>query len=100
MVGKSQFSLKYLLAEVLWFAAAMGLTRFLVTSNIDSMSYFFNVPNYFTILAMLTSIVAAAGFWGAAIGGLFGRMKLGARLTTYAMLLFLTLSILNIISPL
>jgi hypothetical protein len=83
MFVRPRFSLKQLLAEVLLFGSAMGLTRALLFWRI------LLSPGKLTlseVIAYLACWVAAAGCWGAAIGGLFGRMKLGGRLAAYFVL--------------
>jgi len=89
MAAKPQFSLHYLLAEVLMFGVAMGLTRWLLywtpfsaARSLSSLSIFVELT------ALMLCWTTAAGFWGAAIGGLFGAMRIGARLAAYAVLLY------------
>jgi hypothetical protein len=79
MFGKLQFSLKYLLADVLMFAMAMGLTRvwFIVTPFRSST---LNLQTEAVLAAWLLVAVLAGACWGAAFGGLFGNMKVGARI--------------------
>jgi len=83
MFARPRFSLKYLLVEVLLFGAAMGLTRALVIWPIVLS------PGQLTIVEVIAYLgcwVAVAGCCGAAIGGLFGGMKLGGRLAAYFVL--------------
>jgi len=87
MLGRLQFSLRYLLAEFLLFALAMGLTRVVLFSSDVLTLISLNVPPFIAVFAKLLLLLVTAACWGAAIGGLFGRMKSGARLAFYAALL-------------
>lgn len=66
MLGKRQFSLGYLMLEIFWVAVALGCFRAAFDSTTE--------PYAATTLFMLAGMVTA----GAAIGGLFGRMAIGA----------------------
>jgi hypothetical protein len=69
MIAKRQFSLRYLLAEVLLFALALAFTRmFFLSLNLDS---------DMGVTMRLMGLGAGLSCWGAAIGGLFGRMGVG-----------------------
>jgi len=87
-----QFSMRYLLVELLLLGVAMGLTRAVVFWPEPDLSS--NLP-YFELTGVFLCMVVAAGCWGAAIGGLFGRMKVGGRIATYAVLLWLALAIVS-----
>lgn len=91
MAMRLQFSLRYLLVELLLLAVAMGCTRALIVWPSQ-------LPDdpllYFGIIAYMLCAVVAAGCWGAAIGGLFGGMKAGGRFVAYLLLMFLMLVIL------
>jgi len=72
MLGKRQFSLGYMLLETFWIASALGITRWCyltLTSASDEPAILFPV-----------GIV----LWATAIGGLFGRMNVGAMLGVLA----------------
>jgi len=69
MNSKRQFSLRYLLLEMLWIGMALGLSRFIVAfDTADSLAPF----------AEFALGSAAFTCWGAVAGGPLGRMKLGA----------------------
>ena len=92
MIGKRQFSLRFLLVDVLLFAMAMGLTRaWLIVTPFRS--YTLNYPTEVVLAAWLLVAVVAGAFWGAAFGGLCGNMKVGARIATYLTLAFLFLTL-------
>jgi hypothetical protein len=85
MAVRLQFSLKYFLTELLMLAMALGLTTALLTG----VPGWFRSPGQTSILevmAILLGLFSAAGFWGAALGGLFGQMKIGGRIAAYACL--------------
>ncbi len=70
MVNKRQFSLAYLLLEVFWFAASLGMA-----------CQALRLPpphDNFTILLILFLISGSFVCFGAAIGGLFHKMRIGA----------------------
>ena len=73
MERKRQFSLAYLFLETLWVAVALTLTR-----------VYFVTPRSSDLLKV--PIVAAIVAWGAAIGGVFHRMTLGAQIGAGAVL--------------
>ena len=66
MLGKRQFSLGYLMLETFWVALALGSFRAAMSLPEDF--------EWLGLPAILFSIDAA----GAAIGGLYGRMIMGA----------------------
>jgi hypothetical protein len=68
MLGKRQFSLGYLLLEIFWVGAALGLFRAAVAVD-DSASQ--------------PLLLAGIGATGAAIGGLSGRMRIGAAVAVF-----------------
>jgi hypothetical protein len=72
MIGKRQFSLGYLISEVAVLALAMGFTRLLY---VLTYKWPFSQISGF---AAFGSTIAASVLWGAAIGGLFGKMTDGA----------------------
>jgi len=65
MTSKPQFSLAYLFLEIFWIAVALGL-----------MMQAFRLPGDEEGLALALLLLSAQA-WGAAIGGLFHRMKTG-----------------------
>jgi hypothetical protein len=70
MVNKRQFSLAYLFLEVFWFAASLGMA-----------CQALRLPpphDDFTILLILFFISGSFVCFGAAIGGLFHKMRIGA----------------------
>lgn len=90
MGGKSQFSLAYLLGEVSLFAVAIGLTRIALTQDyssslIGAAFYTYGVP-----LLALGALIC----WGAAIGGIGGRMLEGARFVLLATLTLVFLAMM------
>src|SRR4051794_892212 len=95
MIGKLQFSLRYLLVELVLFAAAMGLTRAVIVWPLIFSSR--NVL-YVELVTHLLCCVASAACWGAAFGGLFGNMKRGGRLAMYAVLGYLVLAVVRFTS--
>lgn len=71
-------------------ATALGLTTALL----------FGVPRWLLspkptsileVMGILFGLFSAAGFWGAAFGGLVGQMKIGGRIAAYACLTCLTI---------
>jgi hypothetical protein len=82
MIGKPQFSLRYMLGEVALFALAMGMTRavyFLVNFVVERHPLLYPPP--FSIAADVALPILALttmSLWGAALGGLFGKMVAGA----------------------
>ena len=74
MSGQRQFSLGYLLVEVGVFAAAMGSTR--VIYEVASPETF--PAHVGEIFVLFGAAIVSSVLWGAAMGGLFGRMQRGA----------------------
>ena len=72
-MGKRQFSLAYLLLETFWIAVALAITR-----------VYFVTPRSSDWLKVL--IVAGIVAWGAAVGGVFHRMTLGAQIAAGVLL--------------
>jgi hypothetical protein len=72
MLGKRQFSLGYLLLEMLWVSLAIGFSCKVAAA--------WQVPVYddAVVIVNVCSLIAGLACWGAAIGGLFGRMIIGA----------------------
>jgi hypothetical protein len=66
MTKRPQFSLAYLFLETFWIALALGLTTQAFRLEHEAASRF-----------SVTFLLLAAQAWGAAIGGLFQRMKTG-----------------------
>ncbi len=66
MTKRPQFSLAYLFLEIFWIALALGLTTQAFRLDYEAASRF-----------SVTFLLLAAQAWGAAIGGLFQRMKTG-----------------------
>lgn len=66
MTSKPQFSLAYLFLETFWIALALGLTMQVFRFEGEAAERF-----------SVTFLLLAAQAWGAAIGGLFYRMKTG-----------------------
>lgn len=75
MLGKQQFSLSYLMLETFWVASALGSFR-------AGMS----LPDDFEWLG-LPAILFSVASAGAAIGGLYGRMIMGALIAIALMLI-------------
>lgn len=75
MASKWQFSLAYLFLTIFWFALALALTRWLFTVSDD----------WWVLRTIL--FPAGAISWGAALGGLVGRMRQGALFAGAALLL-------------
>jgi hypothetical protein len=90
MASRLPFSIKYLLMELLMLVTAMGLTRALLT-GVPEWLRSPGQPSILEVMAILLGLFSAAGFWGAAIGGLFGQMKVGGRIAAYACLVCLGL---------
>jgi hypothetical protein len=66
MSSKRQFSLGYLFLEIFWIALALGLT-----------TQVFRLDDEAAIWFSAILLLLAAQAWGAAVGGLFQRMKTG-----------------------
>lgn len=66
MASKPQISLAYLFLETFWIALALGLTMQAFRFDGEAASRF-----------SVTFLLLSAQAWGAAIGGLFRRMKTG-----------------------
>lgn len=85
MNGKWQVSLNYLLLETFWIAAALGLTRILLTPSAGHESA--SAPPLHPIL-WLDLLLLATICYSAAIGGFFGNM--GRGIAAGVMALFLS----------
>jgi len=70
MDGKRQFSLRYLLLEMLLIGLALGLSRLVVV--------FWGHESNSAAVVRVVSLIVGLACWGAAFGGLFGRMGMGA----------------------
>lgn len=95
MAFRLQFSLRYLLLELLMISAAMGFTK----ASQAWMNYLpvsRNQIGLLDVIATMLCLVVAAGFWGAAIGGVFGQMRIGGRIAAYLLLLLLSATVLSI----
>ena len=82
MIGKCQFSLGYLLLEVVWVGAAIGLTQSVyLTWNV-----MYPRPWIVTIPAAIVIVPTA-------IGGLFGQMRNGAMLGFAVIVLWILIQV-------
>jgi hypothetical protein len=70
MKGKWQFSLSYLSLEVFWIMLAIGLVRLIICG--------FPIDSEVFVAVRISIVPATLASCGAAIGGLFGNMRLGA----------------------
>jgi hypothetical protein len=75
MVDKKQFTTRFLLTEMLLLAIGLGMTRWILRDG----SYESRVTVAdFPLPTLSIAAIVAAGCFGGAIGGLFGKMRDGA----------------------
>ena len=72
MLGKRQFSIAYLLLETFWIALALAFTR---SAAVDWLA---GSSSRESMQLAAIPIVISVLIWPIAIGGLFGRMSIGA----------------------